>query len=253
MLQPIGGTGPNAFIRDQVKYQSALQLLRESLDPAVSPSLLAMDDCITWMRSYSFLRDDWFLSIINNPEVSDRRKSCIWRLYIAICLAKAASRNEGDFIEAGCLDGFTANKIDEFLNLQNLRKNYFLFDLFEWKPGDPHKNKPGLQSASLYDQVKETFDGRDHVHVLKGDIKETLLHSLPDKLAFVHIDLNHAQSELFVLQNIAHRMASGGIVLLDDYGWLNFADSKIALDGLIERLSLPRPIELPTGQAFLLF
>lgn len=253
MLQPLNAYGPHAFVQDYTKFNAALELLREALHPLAAASILSMDDSITWMRSYSFLRDDRFVAMLNDPLVTNRRKSCIWRTYIAVNLAALAVSSQGDFIEAGCLDGFTASKIDEFVALQDKGKRYNLYDLFEWKPGDQHKDKPGLQSGQLYEEVKLRFSSKQYVHIHKGDIRSTLTATLPEVLAFVHIDLNHAESELFVLESVSEKMTKGGIILLDDYGWLNFSETKIALDSLIKDKNMPTPIELPTGQAFMLF
>jgi hypothetical protein len=69
----------------------------------------------------------------------------------------------------------------------------------------------------------------------------------PEKVAFLHLDLNSAVAEAAALEFFATRFSPGAFVLLDDYGWRGFRPQKLAADRFFGRLGKPI-MELPTGQ-----
>ena len=53
--------------------------------------------------------------------------------------------------------------------------------------------------------------------------------TLPDKICFCHIDMNNAEPEMASLSVVLPRLQSGGVVLLDDYGWWGYSRQKLVL------------------------
>ena len=87
----------------------------------------------------------------------------------------------------------------------------------------------------------------DNVHLTKGEVPDVLSQRSPNKIAFLHIDLNNAEAEVSTLNALYDRVVPGGSIVLDDYGWIAYRDQKDAADAFFAPRDLPI-LELPTGQ-----
>ena len=250
-LNPISMVGSSWNIRDEEKFNAALKLLRESITDNASATFFAADSLIVWNRNLSFLRDDFFLTTLNDANVSVVEKSIVWRSYILLYFADIAGRVEGDFLELGCHTGFTASAVIKKTNFGELNKNYFLYDLFEWKEGDKHQGLDGHRNPSMYEDVKSRFASFPFVKIVKGSVPQSFSQGFPEKIAFAHIDMNHPDPEAGALEMVLPRLSNGGVVIFDDYGWWGYSAQKIALDPIIAKNHL-KVLELPTGQALLI-
>lgn len=105
--------------------------------------------------------------------------------------------------------------------------------------------------ADLYSQVKKRFSDLPQVHVTQGAIPEVLHQVSPEKIAFLHLDLNNATAELGALELLFERVSTGGIVILDDYGWLAYRAQKEAEDPFFVKRGY-RVLELLTGQGLVI-
>ena len=107
------------------------------------------------------------------------------------------------------------------------------------------------QYADSIDAVTKRFTEFPNVQIVQGLVPE-ILESLdiPD-LNFIHIDLNAALPEVAALTILFPRLTQGGIVLLDDYGFPETADSRIAHDNLALNLGY-EILSLPTGQGLII-
>lgn len=138
-IEPKQLQGVSFNIVDQAKFQLALQLLRESTGGI---PMFAADNLITWNRNLSFLREDFFVQMLNSSDSDAVEKSCVWRLYVLLYFAEACKGLEGDYVELGCHKGTTAKRVSERVNFHTLGKHYYLYDLFDWSPGDEHTHMP---------------------------------------------------------------------------------------------------------------
>ena len=80
----------------------------------------------------------------------------------------------------------------------------------------------------------------------RGFLPESL-GPLPEKIAWLHIDLNAAKPEVETLEVLFERVVPSGIVILDDYGWLVLDAQKNAEDQFFAQRGY-EVLELPTGQ-----
>lgn len=250
VLQARSMAGLNFNIKDQAKFQDGLKLIRESLFDG-GAALFAADNLITWNRNLSFLREDFFLQILADPQVDSIEKSIIWRTYILLYFAEIASHLEGDFAAFGCYKGSTAEQVIRKLDFQRLGKAYYLYDLFEWKAGDGHSLLTAHDDPDMHANVVKRFADRPFVKVIKGSVPESFTQGFPDCIAFAHIDMNHPAPEAGALSAVLPRLSKGGIVVFDDYGWWGYGDQKIVLDPIAAAHGL-KILELPTGQAVLI-
>jgi len=249
LLNPIGFSGSAFNIVDIEKFSAGIDLIKESLFDK-GATLYASDNIITWNRNYSFLRDDFFLEILNSSDVTSTEKCIVWRTYILLYFAVLASKKEGDFIELGCYTGHTAMAVIKKVPFQTLGKNYYLYDLFEWNETHTHNKLKAFDKLNVYQYVCERFTSYDFVKIIKGSVPQSFSYGFPEKIAFAHIDLNQPIPEAGALELLIPRLVSGGVIVFDDYGWWGYSAQKIALDPIIEEHGCS-VLELPTGQALL--
>lgn len=78
--------------------------------------------------------------------------------------------------------------------------------------------------ATSANPVRAHFSRYSNVHVLEGDGRDTVS-NLPDKLAFVHVDLNSPALEIQLMGQLWPDLVTGAIILLDDYANNGLRDS----------------------------
>ena len=249
-LEKVAMAGAVYNITDIEKFRRGLELIKESLFDK-GQSLFVMDNIITWNRNYSFARIPFFKNILDSDENSNAEKSIIWRTYVLTYFANFALSREGDFVELGCLTGYSALQIIKKTELHNQNKDFYLFDLFEWNEGDKHQKLTGHDDPDMYKKIKKRFEKYPFVKIVKGLVPDSFKGTLPDKICFCHIDMNNAEPEMASLSVVLPRLQSGGVVLLDDYGWWGYSAQKIGLDPIAESHGL-EILELPTGQGLIL-
>ena len=164
---------------------------------------------------------------------------------------------EGDIVECGVYNGNTLaliGKISEDLNLQKKIWGYDTFDGFvdntftvndrDFKTGKEIKYKKTDVYYSL-DDVKKNINKNDPKNfekyiLIKGDIIKTLNveKNLPKKISFLRMDTDIYQTTKKQLELLYPRLSVGGVLHIDDYGWMSgvkdavdeyFKDKKIWL------------------------
>jgi predicted O-methyltransferase YrrM len=100
--------------------------------------------------------------------------------------------------------------------------------------------------------VREKFKSYPQVKIFKGFIPDVFEGQSPQRIAFLHIDLNQAPAEVAALDALFDRIVPGGIVILDDYEWAGvYRAQKLAEDPWFEARQY-RVIPLPTGQGLVI-
>jgi hypothetical protein len=245
---PIGLIGQCHNIVDKEKFQLALGMLRSSIIPSLQDTFFVSDNIITWNKNFSFLRDTYYFDLLKRAESSTIEKSIIWRTYTLTQFAMIADLVEGDFIELGVLSGYHVDRVLECVSFKD--RNYFLFDLFEWKEGDSHQ-KLQNHNDDLYQKVVNKYKPYNYIKIIRGNVPQSFNEGFPNKVAFAHIDMNNADPEVASIKKIIPILSKGGIIILDDYGWYGYRRQKIALDPVVKSFGL-KIIELPTGQGLII-
>ncbi len=135
----------------------------------------------------------------------------------------------------------------DYCNLEETNKNFFLYDIFD----NPPKYKGPKHSPDLYDEVKKMFADIKLVKVVKGLLPESFIKNGPDKISFVHLDLNEADAEMAILKIIFDRLVKGGIIILDDYGWSGYKEQHNKERDFFNDKN-HQIMELPTGQGLII-
>ena len=143
---------------------------------------------------------------------------------------------EGDIVELGCNDGLSSILMNLVTVKQHSDKKIYLFDSFE---GLQHFSQSDFNTflnkndcMSSFEKLKNNFQAFSLPvpNVIVGDVKNTIPKSLPEKISFIHIDLDLYEPTLHSLEAIVPRLSKGAIVLLDDYNNPGIPGVKQALE-----------------------
>lgn len=180
-----------------------------------------------------------------------------WRAYVICWAADKARKLEGDYVECGVNRGGFSLTAMTYINFQELSKTFYLLDTFsgldEALLTEAEKAR-GIKAggyAPCYDDVVRTFKDYENVHIIKGTVPDTLPQVKAEKVCYLSIDMNSVRPEIAAVEYFWDKVVSGGVFVLDDYGWRRHIEQKHAFDEFARQkdvLILP----LPTGQGLIL-
>ncbi|HEY5884266.1 MAG TPA: TylF/MycF/NovP-related O-methyltransferase [Pyrinomonadaceae bacterium] len=138
----------------------------------------------------------------------------------------AIKRNiEGDFVECGTYKGGSSAVLGAELTTD---RHLWLYDSFEGMP--EVKEIDGVDAGEWVgklhaseDEVKEALRivglTSGQYTIRKGWFDQTFEQPLPERVALLHCDADWHASVTVVLETFYPRVADGGVVILDDFGW----------------------------------
>jgi len=169
--------------------------------------------------------------------------------------SRSLKHMEGAVAECGSYVGvsawFIANELPEV--------DFYLFDSFEGlsKPGSKDKPPTGVYQWKEGDMqtteeiLRNNLAEFPNIHVMKGWIPNRFNYIESLQFRLVHIDVDLYQPTLDSLVFFYARMNSGGIIIMDDYGFENCPGaSKAADDFMADKPE--QIIHLPTGQGIII-
>jgi O-methyltransferase len=207
------------------------------------------DNLLTWSRNISFNGDPGFKSAYEGNIQNPADAAIAWRRYILACAGYHSVQLAGDFVECGVYRGTGIKTVVDYLGGKSFPKHFYGYDTFDYNPV-PENTFEG-QEAGFYEGVRRRFDGYPQVHLIRGLIPDSFGDGCPDKISYLHIDLNDAESEISTLEALFDRVVPGGVIVLDDYEWKGYRPQKIAEDSWLERRK-HHVFPLPTGQGLVL-
>jgi predicted O-methyltransferase YrrM len=211
----------------------------------------AADNLITLNRNTGFLSDQHFLDAVMSASPTLQEQSCLWRTHTLAWAAKSCAGLAGDFVECGTYRGYSAHVVMNYLGWNTLSKRYFLYDLFDPAGTAGEGERLPDHSPRLYEEVCARYAGFQGVNVIRGKVPDSFAQACPERIAFLHLDLNNAQAESAALEYLFERLVPGAILILDDYGWATYADQQAAADAFAASRN-HAILELPTGQGMLI-
>lgn len=180
----------------------------------------------------------------------------MWRIHVVCWVAQNVQKLEGDFVECGVNTGSYARAILDYIPFNSLNKTFFLMDTFEGldpKYVTEEEKKIGLLNykyRDTFEEVKNTFKGFN-VKIIKGSIPDTLPECTAEKICYLSIDMNNVIPEIAAIEYFWKKVVKHGIVLLDDYGFPQHINQKIAFDKFAQSVQ-HEILTLPTGQGLLI-
>ncbi len=151
------------------------------------------------------------------------------------------ARNQipGDIVECGVFLGGAILAMSEFAQHFGLRdRRFHLYDTFAGFPSNtketdlhgktkefcPHKNFLSQVQALL---SRSPFPA-DQFKFVPGLVEETLAVTKPEKIALLRLDTDYYESTRVELEALYPQLASGGVLIVDDYG--HFEGARRATD-----------------------
>ena len=207
------------------------------------------DNLFTWMRNLSLFEDSAFRQAWKSNIIDPSDEAIAWRRYILCCAACHCVHLEGDFVECGVLHGTGIKTVIDYFGKDAFAKQFWAYDTFDTNPVEQHAFEG--QTEGLFEDVEERFAGYDTVRLVRGLLPDALSGNSPERIAYLHIDLNKAEFEIAVLDRLFDRVVPGGIVILDDYEWSDiYREQKIEEDRWFAARDY-RVFPLPTGQGLI--
>jgi O-methyltransferase len=188
-----------------------------------------------------------------------------WRHYIVYWSATVASRlsceglelDSRNFVEMGVCDGLTAWYASKARQEFECGGEFFLFDAWEgMRPDLLTAAEGGAAGSYSYLDLENTksnlaFCGRDKFIFVKGYIPESFSRFRnPKKIAWMHIDLNSSIPTIASLNFFWDRLLPGGLILLDDFAWPGYGETKSEVEKWCEARCI-NIFQFPTGQALI--
>lgn len=222
-------------------------------------ALFVGTNLISYLKSTHFLFEPRFAKAleVNNVDADDSHSQLpgkfggtVWNKHVVLAAARNAMAKDGDFVECGTYTGTTAEMVCRYCDLGPSGKRFHLYDLFEHAEGDTHTKLP-MHDDDLHASVLKRFEPYPYVNVVKGRVPDVFATTCPDRIAFLHVDMNDPTPELLAFEALFDRMTPGGVIVLDDYGHVGRQDQMMVANAFFQ--SRNRVVmELPTGQGLVI-
>jgi O-methyltransferase len=205
------------------------------------------DNFLTWSRNMSMLEDQPFVKAWKSNAESPSDTAIVWRRYVLACAAYHCIQLDGDFVECGAYTGVGMKTVIDYLGATAFPKTFWGYDVFEHDESMANHPMPE-HGPDLFVRVAAKFSEYPQVKLIRGLIPQVFEKDCPDRIAYLHIDLNQAPAEVAALDHLFDRMVPGAILILDDYEWSGaYRPQKLAEDDWFDRRCY-RVMPLPTGQ-----
>jgi O-methyltransferase len=165
------------------------------------------------------------------------------KLHALIAATKYIQRYDipGSVVECGVWRGGSMHAVARTLDAAgDHSRDLYLFDTFEGMPpptdrdlrldgrsaqtllDSSTKEKTIWAYASLEDVQAGFADvpyPAERVHFVPGKVEDTVPASAPDQIALLRLDTDWYESTKHEFEHLYPRLVSGGVLILDDYGW----------------------------------
>ncbi|MYX14049.1 methyltransferase [Streptomyces sp. SID8374] len=179
------------------------------------------------------------------------------RLNAFILATRYIARHDipGDIVECGVWRGGSMQACARtLLSVGETERELYLFDTYEGmtpptaedlrRDGRPAqelldaqgKDRPIWAVASLED-VQAGFENvpypKERVHYVRGRVEDTVPEQAPEQIAILRLDTDWYASTKHELEHLYSRLVSGGVLLIDDYGY--WQGSRQAVDEFLDK------------------
>lgn len=163
-----------------------------------------------------------------------------------------SNRIEGDFVECGVWRGGSMMAAAyQLLSIGDTSRHLYLFDTFqgmtpptekdrvftgqraeEILANTPRKEGPGVWAVASREDVQRNMEATgypfDRIHLVQGRVEETIPQQAPERIALLRLDTDWYESTKHELVHLYPRLASNGVLIIDDYG--HWKGAKEAVD-----------------------
>src|ERR1700730_9803803 len=179
-----------------------------------------------------------------------------FRAYVACWAASHAAKLPGDFVECGVNEGWLSLTICNYLDFNAFGKSFFLLDTYDGIPSEQISERESARAAlhhyvDCYEATKTRFAAFPNAKLIKGRVPETLLTASIDRISYLSIDMNIAKPERDAIEFFWPKLATGGVVVLDDYAFSGYDAQHETMDEFAAKMGVSI-LTLPTGQGLLI-
>ncbi len=174
-----------------------------------------------------------------------------WRHYVVfnsvLYVLNFTEEDQKNIVECGVCDGLTMNFAMSLCDKKKINFKGFMYDA--WTDLSI-KKKENLRFKYSYLDIEITKNNlkqfSNNSIYNKGFIPEIFdTAQNPDKISWLHIDLNSEEATISSLEFLYERVVNNGIILFDDYG--GFEKTRLKIDNFFSNKS-GHFVNLPTGQ-----
>jgi O-methyltransferase len=189
------------------------------------------------------------------------------RYYVMHQLAASTMRRLSghNVVECGCWRGHSTLILASLMDLHRSGSSRFhVFDSFEGLSEFGERDRSSFMAkkaaqdaerekyASDFDRLAAMVKPLGFVRLHKGWIPQVFDEVDVGAISFANIDVNLYEPTLRSHEFINPRLAPGGIVFFDDYGYKTFPGARAAVDEYLRRVPAPTLfVALPFGSAYL--
>jgi hypothetical protein len=167
------------------------------------------------------------------------------RVYALIQAVKyiVAAGLPGDFVECGVWKGGSMMTMAQtLLRLGDTSRRLHLFDTFEGMPpatdcdrdfrgnaaadllsAAPDREKASIWAMAQLDEVQANLGRTNYpisqIHYVQGKVEDTLPEKAPSQIALLRLDTDWYESTRHEMEHLYPRLARGGVLIVDDYGY----------------------------------
>jgi len=206
----------------------------------------------TWYKTLPFLGDPRFMELADKHAHLLPLPNWHWNLQTVLWAVRQARGVEGDFMELGVFKGHTTLFCADYVDFAGWPKRWLLYDTFDGIPDDQvdanfKATNQVYKGTFSFEEVRDRFAHVPNISVIKGRVPEVLADTTPEKIAFIHMDLNNVTAEIQALDALFERLSPGGVIVFDDYGWAVSREQHDAENAWFAERGL-QILPLPTGQ-----
>lgn len=230
--------------------QAMVEALLEVFAPIGRHGLYAGDNLVAAGRNLGFLSDSTFQDAFSAVITADNPVgyAIMWRVHVFCWAARNGLSRPGDFVECGVASGALSAVMCRYLSFAEQGRTLRLFDAWDT---DPRVDASAYGGNTLA-HVRNMFASYPNVRLFPGYLPDSLTPAaLPERISFLHLDLNSAEAEIACLERLFERMSPGAILLLDDFGHSGYAASHRAETAWFSARGYA-VAELPTGQGIVI-
>lgn len=147
----------------------------------------------------------------------------------------------GDIVECGVWRGGSMHAVARVLDAaDDHSRDLYLFDTFEGMPPPSEKDRKlrGRSAGDLLaasektanvwayaslEDVKAGFENvpypGERIHYVAGKVEDTVPDEAPEQISLLRLDTDWYESTRHELEHLYPRLVSGGVLIIDDYGW----------------------------------
>jgi hypothetical protein len=241
-------------LRRQIAHLPGATWLYDFLRLSLVPTY--RQDGLATTHNVDFLRDPRFVQAYAAAKRQQSDIDIQWRAHVTQWAGAHAKLLDGDFVECGVNRAFLTMSLATFVDFKSMvGRKFYLFDTFNGLVPDlvDVEDRAAYRNdyPDCYEFVRDSFKDHPNVILVRGPVPDTLSRVDIERVAYLSIDMNCTRPEEEALRHFWPKMVSGGIVVLDDYGFPGHESQKRAADRVAASVGVG-VLSLPTGQGVIM-